>query len=92
MDGNTGLTSCIAEMLMQSHGGMIRILPCLPKEWKKGHVKGLIARGGVSVEIQWDGDTCEAWLTAKKSGVYTVSYGDIKKQVELKAGKRIQVF
>lgn len=92
MDGNTGLTSCIAEMLMQSHGGMIRILPCLPKEWKKGHVKGLIARGGVSVEIQWDGDICEAWLTAKKSGVYTVSYGDIKKQVELKAGKRMQVF
>lgn len=91
MDGNTGLTSCIAEMLMQSHNGVIRILPCLPKEWKKGHVKGLIARGGVSVEIKWSGRRCDAWLTAKKSGIYTVAKGRNKKQVELKAGKRIQV-
>lgn len=36
MDGNTGLTSCIAEMLLQSHNGVIRLLPCLPKAWKSG--------------------------------------------------------
>lgn len=91
LDGNTGLTSCIAEMLMQSHNGVIRLLPCLPKEWKRGHVKGLIARGGVSVEIKWSGRKCEAWLTAKKSGVYTVAKGRKKWQVELKAGKCMKV-
>ncbi|MDY3919784.1 MAG: glycoside hydrolase N-terminal domain-containing protein [Candidatus Limivivens sp.] len=92
MDGNTGLTSCIAEMLLQSHKGVIRLLPCIPKEWKGGHVKGLIARGGVSVEIQWKGKACQAWLTARKSGTYTVARGREKKEVVLRAGRRTRVW
>lgn len=92
MDGNTGLTSCIAEMLLQSHNGVIRLLPCLPKAWKSGHVSGLRARGGARVEIIWKGRTCEAWMTAKESGSFVVAKGRKKQEVVLKAGERTKVW
>ena len=65
MDGSFGMTGGISEMLVQSHAGQIVLLPTLPAAWKDGHVKGIRARGNITIDMEWqDGKITSYKLTS----------------------------
>lgn len=54
IDGNLGYTAALAECLVQSHRGRIELLPAMPAALPGGAARGLIARPGVAVDLEWD--------------------------------------
>jgi alpha-L-fucosidase 2 len=55
VDGSFGMTAAIGEMLLQSDRGVLEVLPALPPTWSEGAISGIRARGGFTVELDWEG-------------------------------------
>jgi len=97
IDGNFGYAAGVCEMLIQSHAGQIHVLPALPDAWANGSARGLRARGGLQVDLQWqDGRATKAVLRATVDGRHTLRAPkgqeiDGPETIELKAGQVRQV-
>ncbi len=90
IDGNFGVTAGIAQMLLQCECGQIKLLPALPSAFRCGEVKGLLAHGGVTVNIAWrEGKLTSYTLSAPHDITLTVSYGEDKKTHFIKAGEHL---
>jgi alpha-L-fucosidase 2 len=83
IDGNFGGAAGIAEMLLQSQPDngklhstpVIHLLPALPAAWPNGEVKGLLARGAVTVDLTWQNGKLEsARLRPKFNGPITIRH------------------
>jgi alpha-L-fucosidase 2 len=87
VDGNTAGASGVAEMLLQSFDD-IHVLPALPKAWPKGSVRGLRARGGFEVDLEWkEGTLAAATVRSQLGGKRNIRYGDKVVALNLKAGE-----
>jgi alpha-L-fucosidase 2 len=77
IDGNFGGTAGIAEMLLQSHNGVVRILPALPDAWQEGEISGLKARGNFVVSIKWlSGLATDIMVKSLSGAPLTLAYGE----------------
>ncbi len=92
IDGNFGGTAAIAEMLVQSRGDEILLLPALPSAWPEGSVHGLRTRGACRIDLAWrDGALTEATLVGRLAGERTVRLGERAVTVRLEPDRRVRL-
>jgi len=86
IDGNFGGAAGIMEMLVQSWGGELILLPALPSAWPDGSVKGIHARGGLMVDIAWRGGKLTSLMVKGPKGAAAhIRYGGKLRKVKLDA-------
>jgi alpha-L-fucosidase 2 len=88
IDGNFGGCAGVVEMLMQSTPESITLLPALPEQWKDGCVKGICARGGFVVDMDWkDGRVISLTLTARTDAKTKIHVNGKTLNVKMKKGE-----
>lgn len=92
IDGNFGGAAAVAEMLVQSDENEIRLLPALPDAWESGSVKGICARGGFEIAMEWNAKIPKKVIVfSKKGGKTTLVFGNSKKAITLKKGQKLEI-
>ncbi|HMB62273.1 MAG TPA: glycoside hydrolase family 95 protein [Eudoraea sp.] len=92
IDGNFGGAAAIVEMLLQSRDGKIFLLPALPDTWENGAIKGVCARGGFEISMQWENNQLiKSTIKAKVDGKPIIIYNGKQQEIELKKGQTSDV-
>ncbi len=89
IDGNFGYTAGVAEMLIQSHEeNTIRVLPALPPLWESGYIKGVKARGGLTLDIFWNNNKLDkVIIKSKYNSNFNMVYQDRVIPIEIRKGE-----
>ena len=88
IDGNFGVCAGIAQMFLQCEDGKVKILPALPSEMKNGSIKGLLAKGNITVDIEWNENKASlVKLVTPISQTAIINIDGVDKVVSLKANE-----
>ncbi len=90
IDGNFGGPAGMVEMLLQSHDGKLTLLPALPSDpdWQKGSIRGFCARGGFTVDLDWEaGKVTVLTLHSKQAKKIELVYNGKVEVYDLKQGE-----
>ena len=87
IDANLGFPAVVYEMLLQSQSGVIQLLPALPSKFPTGSVRGIRARDGFLVDLDWDkGVLTRAVIHSTLGELCRVRYGDKVATFDIKPG------
>ena len=88
IDGNFGAAAAIAQMLIQSSGERVVLLPALPRAWESGSIKGLRIRGNAQVDLEWKEHSLTACRITAYSALRTRAlYRGRSLEVDIAAGE-----
>jgi alpha-L-fucosidase 2 len=88
IDGNFGGTAGITEMLVQSWGGTVFLLPALPADWAAGELRGVRVRNAARLDLAWrEGALLSAKLHSDRGGEHRVDYRGRELMLTLAAGE-----
>lgn len=91
VDGTMGMVAGFAEMLLQSHTGRLHLLPALPEAWRNGSVRGLKARGNITVDMDWrNGRLTQFRLSSPAAQSVRVAANGREKTYALAPGKPVR--
>ncbi|MFT3984667.1 MAG: glycoside hydrolase N-terminal domain-containing protein [Lachnospiraceae bacterium] len=89
LDGNTGCSMGVIEMLVQSQDEVIRLLPCLPLQWETGAISGIKARSGIELSVSWEkGELSEAVFLSQTKQEVRVEYREKRWSLFLEKDKK----
>ena len=92
IDGNLGGTAGIIEMLVQSWGGTIFLLPALPRDWAEGELRGVKVRNAATLDLRWQrGQVERAGLVSERGGDYQIALGEQTLDLKLKVGEKAEL-
>ncbi|MDC7287947.1 glycoside hydrolase family 95 protein [Blautia schinkii] len=92
LDGNTGFTAAMTELLIQSSEKEIKLLPSLPPEWAKGQLLGVSVKNAGKADIYWkNGRLKKAYLKAGANGHCKIRYGDNSLAWEFRPGDTLEI-
>lgn len=95
IDGNYGLMAAVLELVVQSHGGAIRVLPAVPAQWPEGSCRGVRCRGGLAVDLDWSGGALTSLTVHRLAGPpdepAAVCYGDLRRALAVPVGGSVRL-